>query len=155
MKKNIVGKLTSRKLWMSLASFVMNLLVFFGCKENTATQVAALIMAGATVIGYVIGEGLADSSTTLESCINELSTTEKNIVRKLTSRKLWMSLASFVMNQLVFFGYTENTATQVAALIMAGATVIGYVIGEGLADSSTTYDVAEALPLIEDNKPEA
>lgn len=80
---------------------------------------------------------------------------KKNIVRKLTSRKLWMSLASFVMNLLVFFGYTENTATQVAALIMAGATVIGYVIGEGLADSSTTYDVAEALPLIEDNKPEA
>lgn len=80
---------------------------------------------------------------------------KKNIVRKLTSRKLWMSLASFVMNLLVFFGCKENTATQVAALIMAGATVIGYVIGEGLADSSTTYDVAEALTLTEDNKPEA
>lgn len=74
---------------------------------------------------------------------------KKNIVRKLTSRKLWMSLASFVMNLLVFFGYTENTATQVAALIMAGATVIGYVIGEGLADSSATGDV------IEDKEPEA
>lgn len=68
---------------------------------------------------------------------------KKNIVRKLTSRKLWMSLASFVMNLLVFFGYKENTATQVAALIMAGATVIGYVIGEGLADSSATGDVIE------------
>lgn len=77
MKKNIVRKLTSRKLWMSLASFVMNLLVFFGYTENTATQVAALIMAGATVIGYVIGEGLADSSTTLESCISELDTTDE------------------------------------------------------------------------------
>lgn len=74
---------------------------------------------------------------------------KKNIVRKLTSRKLWMSLASFVMNLLIFFGYTENTATQVAALIMAGATVIGYVIGEGLADSSATGDV------IEDKEPEA
>nr|DAO29569.1 MAG TPA: holin [Caudoviricetes sp.] len=74
---------------------------------------------------------------------------KKNIVRKLTSRKLWMSFASFVMNLLVFFGYTENTAAQVAALIMAGATVIGYVIGEGLADSSTRGDV------IEDKEPEA
>ena len=74
---------------------------------------------------------------------------KKNIVRKLTSRKLWMSFASFVMNLLVFFGYTENTATQVVALIMAGATVIGYVIGEGLADSSTRGDV------IEDKEPEA
>lgn len=77
MKKNIVRKLTSRKLWMSFASFTMNLLIFFGYTENTATQVAALIMAGATVIGYVIGEGLADSSATLESCISELDTTDK------------------------------------------------------------------------------
>ena len=77
MKKNTVRKLTSRKLWMSFASFMMNLLIFFGYTENTATQVAALIMAGATVIGYVIGEGLADSSTTLESCISELDTTDK------------------------------------------------------------------------------
>ena len=30
-------------------------------RQCTATQVTSLIMAGATVIGYVIGEGLADS----------------------------------------------------------------------------------------------
>ena len=29
--------------------------------ENTAQQITALIMAGATVIGYVLGEGLADA----------------------------------------------------------------------------------------------
>lgn len=55
--------------------------------------------------------------------------------RKLTSRKLWMSIASFVSMLLVAFNYSENQAAQVAALIMAGATVIGYVLGEGLADS--------------------
>lgn len=33
-----------------------------GGSENKAAQVSALIMAGATVIGYVIGEGLADST---------------------------------------------------------------------------------------------
>lgn len=55
--------------------------------------------------------------------------------RKLTSRKLWMSIASFVSMLLVVFNYSENQAAQVAALIMAGATVIGYVLGEGLADS--------------------
>jgi hypothetical protein len=38
------------------------LLIYFGKSESEAAQVAALIMAGATVIGYVIGEGLADSS---------------------------------------------------------------------------------------------
>lgn len=56
--------------------------------------------------------------------------------RKLTSRKLWLSIASFVSMLIIALGGTENEGTQVAALIMAGATVIGYVIGEGLADSA-------------------
>lgn len=61
---------------------------------------------------------------------------KNDIIRKLTSRKLWLSIANFVSMLLVFFNYSENTAAQVAALIMAGAGVIGYVIGEGLADST-------------------
>lgn len=56
--------------------------------------------------------------------------------RKLTSRKLWLSVASFVSMMIVATGGTENKATQISALIMAGATVIGYVIGEGLADNA-------------------
>lgn len=55
--------------------------------------------------------------------------------RKLTSRKLWMSIASFVSMLMVALNYSENQAAQIAALITAGATVIGYVLGEGLADS--------------------
>lgn len=54
-------KLTSRKFWVSIASFVAMLLIALGAPEDTATQVTSLIMAGATVIGYVIGEGLADA----------------------------------------------------------------------------------------------
>lgn len=55
--------------------------------------------------------------------------------RKLTSRKLWVSIAAFVSLLIVALGGTESEAAQVSALIMAGATVIGYVIGEGLADA--------------------
>lgn len=54
--------------------------------------------------------------------------------RKLTSRKFWLSIASFVAMLMVALGQTEASATQVTSLIMAGATVIGYVIGEGMAD---------------------
>lgn len=72
------------------------------------------------------------------------------IKRKLTSRKLWVSIANFVSMLLVFFNYTDSEAAQVAALIMAGASCIGYVIGEGLADSSSSYDVAEAFEIIDD-----
>ena len=57
-------------------------------------------------------------------------------LRKLTSRKFWLSVTSFISMMVVFLGGSEDKATQVAALIMAGATVVGYVIGEGLADST-------------------
>lgn len=57
-------------------------------------------------------------------------------VRKLTSRKLWTAVASFVSMMILATGGTENTATQITALIMAGATVIGYIIGEGLTDAA-------------------
>lgn len=60
--------------------------------------------------------------------------------RKLTSRKFWMSVASFVSMMAVALGAAESDATQISALIMAGATVIGYVIGEGLADGSHGND---------------
>lgn len=67
---------------------------------------------------------------------NTQNTTTIDWKRKLTSRKLWMSVATFASMLLVFFNYSESEAAKVAALIMAGATVIGYVIGEGLADGS-------------------
>lgn len=56
-------------------------------------------------------------------------------IRKLTSRKFWLSVASFVSMLIVALGGAEQVATQVTGLILAGATVIGYVIGEGLADA--------------------
>ena len=58
-----------------------------------------------------------------------------DIIRKLDSRKFWLSIASFVSMLMVALNYTENQAAQVAALIMAGASIVGYVLGEGLADS--------------------
>lgn len=61
-----------------------------------------------------------------------------NWKRKLTSRKLWLSVASFASMLAIYFGHAESEASQIAALIMAGASVIGYVVGEGLADSSNS-----------------
>lgn len=66
-----------------------------------------------------------------------------NLVRKLTSRKLWTAVASFVSMMILATGGTDNTATQVTALIMAGASVIAYIIGEGLTDSSNNKEQEE------------
>ena len=59
-----------------------------------------------------------------------------NWMKKLTSRKLWTAVASFVSMMIVATGGAENTATQVTAIIMAGASVIAYIIGEGMTDAA-------------------
>ena len=56
------AKLTSRKFWAAVCTFVANLLIAFKGSQETATQVTALIMAGAAVIAYIIGEGLVDAA---------------------------------------------------------------------------------------------
>ena len=66
-----------------------------------------------------------------------------DLKRKLTSRKLWTSVAGFVTLLLVARGMTENEAAQVAAIIMAGAQVVGYCLAEGLADSTTANKEVE------------
>lgn len=66
-----------------------------------------------------------------------------NWVRKLTSRKLWASIASFVSMMIVATGGTEGVATKVTALIMAGASIIAYIIGEGLTDANNLDSESE------------
>lgn len=62
--------------------------------------------------------------------------TKDDIIRKLTSRKFWAAVAEFVTMLIIALKGTQETATQVAALIMAGAAVIAYIIGEGLIDAA-------------------
>ena len=73
-------------------------------------------------------------------------------VKKLTSRKLWTAVGSFVSLLVVALGYSENTAVQITSLIMAGATVVAYIIGEGLVDASAanTADNAADTDVKED-----
>lgn len=61
-----------------------------------------------------------------------------NWKRKFTSRKLWVAIAGFVSGLMIYAGRSESEASQVGGLIMSAAAVIGYLIGEGLADSSPT-----------------
>lgn len=62
MKEKIVRKLTSRKLWVSVAGFVGLMMTANGSNQSEVAQVSAIIMAGATVVGYVVGEGLTDAA---------------------------------------------------------------------------------------------
>ena len=61
-KINWKQKLTSRKLWMSVSAFVSAILVCVGMNDNDIAQITAIIMAGATMIAYILGEGLVDAA---------------------------------------------------------------------------------------------
>ena len=66
MKIDWKRKLTSRKLWVALAGFVTGLIVAFGGDSEVAENVSGCILSGEAVIGYVIGEGLADGANKSE-----------------------------------------------------------------------------------------
>ena len=67
-----------------------------------------------------------------------------NWTRKLTSRKFWAAVVGFVSPTMLAFGATDNQATQVAAIIMAGGTLIAYIVGEGLVDAMGKETEGEA-----------
>lgn len=56
--------------------------------------------------------------------------------RKLTSRKFWAAICNFAAMLIVALKGSQEVATQITALIMAGAGVIAYIIGEGLTDAA-------------------
>ena len=68
--------------------------------------------------------------------------------RKLTSRKFWAAVCNFVGMLVMAFGASSGTAEKITALIMAGASVVAYIIAEGLVDS------ANAGLIIEPEEPE-
>lgn len=63
-----------------------------------------------------------------------------NIKRKLTSRKLWVAIAGFVSGLIVAFDGDAETAETVSGLILQAASVVGYIIAEGLTDAAHAND---------------
>lgn len=74
--------------------------------------------------------------------------------KKLTSRKFWAAVCSLVAQMVVAFGGTDDQGVKITALIMAGATVIAYIIGEGLVDAHNKEPECIAIPVYEDKPPE-
>ena len=64
--------------------------------------------------------------------------------RKLTSRKFWMALATFVAGLILAFKGDAKTAETVSGCIMSAASVIAYVLGEGLADAAAIKSESES-----------
>ena len=61
---------------------------------------------------------------------------KEDIIRKLSSRKLWVAVAGFVSGLILAFGGTESAAATVSGVILQGASVLGYLLAEGLTDAA-------------------
>ena len=71
---------------------------------------------------------------------------KEDIVRKLTSRKFWLAVVGLVTGILAAFNFGAEIIEKVSGIIMAGASVIAYIIGEGLTDAAreqSTFNIAE------------
>jgi hypothetical protein len=61
---------------------------------------------------------------------------KNDIIRKLTSRKLWVAVAGFVSGLIVALDGDAETAETIGGLILQGAAVLGYLLAEGLTDAA-------------------
>jgi len=82
--------------------------------------------------------------------------TKDEIIRKLTSRKFWAAIAGFVTGLLIYFGKTAEQADQITALIMSAASVVAYIVGEGLIDAANAGQSEPSVIFLpdEDNPPD-
>ena len=62
-REDMIRKLTSRKFWLAVAAFVTELIIAFKGDAEMAETLSGMIMAGATVIAYIVGEGLIDAES--------------------------------------------------------------------------------------------
>ena len=62
---------------------------------------------------------------------------------KLSSRKLWAAVAGIVTGLAMVFGLDENTISSVAGAVVSVASVVAYIITEGMVDAQSVKTTAE------------
>lgn len=67
MKIDWVKKLTSRKFWIAVVGFVTGVAVMLGSSEEQINNISGTILSAASVVAYIVGEGLADSKTPIDN----------------------------------------------------------------------------------------
>lgn len=61
---------------------------------------------------------------------------KEDLVRKITSRKLWVALVAFVSALLVAFNVDPDSVERIISIVMSFGSLIAYIFAEGWADSS-------------------
>ena len=64
-------KLTSRKFWCAVVGVIVPLIYVLGGSSELVADVTALIMSGASLIAYIVCEGLTDCARAKNSIIRK------------------------------------------------------------------------------------
>lgn len=63
--------------------------------------------------------------------------------KKLSSRKFWALVATFITSVLVVFGASQGSIEKVAAIITSGGAVVAYILAEGSIDKTAAKNITE------------
>lgn len=77
--------------------------------------------------------------------------TKNDIIRKLSSRKLWLAVALFISGLITAFGGSGEVAALVSGCIMQFGAVVAYIVAEGWADAANSKApvIMEGIELID------
>lgn len=65
----------------------------------------------------------------------------KTLMRKLSSRKFWALVASFVTSILIAFNLSENEIAQTVAIVSAFGSIVVYILAEASIDKAAVKKV--------------
>lgn len=62
--------------------------------------------------------------------------TKEDIIRKLSSRKLYAAIVAFVSAILFAFNVADSDVTKITSIIIAAGALIAYIFSEGFVDAA-------------------
>lgn len=68
-----------------------------------------------------------------------------DILRKLTSRKLWAAAVGVASGLSIVFGLDGEVITTVAGAVVSAASVVSYIMAEGRIDAAAVKDAIEDI----------
>lgn len=150
--EDIKTKLLSRKFWMMVTTFVGLILVAANVNVLTIEKLIGIITSFSILAIYILGETITDIAN------RKLTAGEQVVVsvaQKLSSRKFWAALISFITTLMFTLGVDILTIEQVEAMIMAIATVAIYILSESAIDASKIRaELEQSLKDVEKEKDE-
>ena len=62
MKKTILEKLKSRKLWAAIVGVIVGVAAAFGIEGNDWAEIAGIVTSAVSVVSYIFAEGSIDKA---------------------------------------------------------------------------------------------